>query len=106
MDLGLLYRALLAKQVDLIAGNSTDGLLSARDLVVLQDDKHYFPPYEAVPIARHDFFARYPEARTAIAELAGKISDDEMRKMNYEVVGQSRDVSDVARDFLHSHALD
>jgi osmoprotectant transport system substrate-binding protein len=106
MDLGLLYRALLSKQVDLIAGNSTDGLLSARDLVVLQDDKHYFPPYEAVPIARQDFFARYPEARTAIAELAGKISDDEMRKMNYEVVGQSRDVSDVARDFLHSHALD
>ena len=74
--------------------------------MVLQDDKHYFPPYEAVPIARQDFFARYPEARTAIAELAGKISDDEMRKMNYEVVGQSRDVSDVARDFLHSHALD
>ena len=106
MDLGLLYRALLSKQVDLIAGNSTDGLLSARDLVVLQDDKHYFPPYEAVPIARQDLFARYPEARTAIAELAGKISDDEMRKMNYEVVGQSRDVSDVARDFLHSHALD
>lgn len=106
MDLGLLYRALLSKQVDLIAGSSTDGLLSARDLVVLQDDKNYFPPYEAVPIARQDFFARYPEARTAIAELAGKISDDEMRKMNYEVVGQSRDVSDVAHDFLHSHALD
>ena len=106
MDLGLLYRALLAKQVDLIAGNSTDGLLSARDLVVLRDDKHYFPPYEAVPIARQDFFARYPEARTAIAELAGKISDEEMRKMNYEVVGQSRDVSDVARDFLHSSGLD
>src|SRR5579863_5039735 len=106
MDLGLLYRALLAKQVDLIAANSTDGLLSARDLVVLEDDKHYFPPYEAVPVARQDFFARYPEARTAISELAGKISDTEMQKMNYEVVGQSRDVTDVARDFLHSHALD
>lgn len=106
MDLGLLYRALLAKQVDLIAANSTDGLLSARDFVVLEDDKHYFPPYEAVPVARQDFFARYPEARTAISELAGKISDTEMQKMNYEVVGQSRDVRDVARDFLHSHALD
>lgn len=106
MDLGLLYRALLSKQVDLIAANSTDGLLSARDLAVLQDDKQYFPPYEAVPIARQDFFARYPEARAAIAELTGKISDAEMQKMNYEVVGQSRDVSDVARDFLHSHALD
>ncbi|HXU19181.1 MAG TPA: glycine betaine ABC transporter substrate-binding protein [Verrucomicrobiae bacterium] len=106
MDLGLLYRALLSKQVDLVAGNSTDGLLSARDLVILQDDKHYFPPYEAVPITRQDLFARYPEARTAIAELAGKISDAEMRKMNYEVVGQSRDASEVARDFLHSKNLD
>jgi osmoprotectant transport system substrate-binding protein len=105
MDLGLLYRALLSKQVDLIAANSTDGLLSARDLVVLEDDKHYFPPYEAVPIARQDFFARYPEARAAIAELAGKISDEEMQQMNYEVVGQSRDVSDVARDFLASNGL-
>lgn len=106
MDLGLLYRALLAKQVDLIAGNSTDGLLSARDLTVLKDDKHYFPPYEAAPVGRQDFFARYPEARTAISELAGKISDADMQKMNYELVGQSRDVSDVARDFLHSAGLD
>ena len=102
---GLLYRALLAKQVDLIAGNSTDGLLSARDLAVLDDDKHYFPPYEAVPIARQDLFARYPEARDAIVDLAGKISDQEMQKMNYEVVGRSRDVSDVARDFLRSKNL-
>ena len=106
LDLGLLYRALLEKQVDLVAGNSTDGLLSARDLAVLDDDKLYFPPYEAVPIARQDLFARYPQARTAITELAGKISDTEMRKMNYAVVGQSRDITDVARDFLHSHALD
>jgi osmoprotectant transport system substrate-binding protein len=106
LDLGLLYRALLEKQVDLVAGNSTDGLLSARDLVVLEDDKHYFPPYEAVPIARQDFFAGYPEARGAIAELAGKISDAEMRKMNYAVIGQSRDISDVARDFLRSKGLD
>ena len=54
LDLGLLYRALLDKQVDLVAGNSTDGLLAARDLVILEDDKHYFPPYEAVPIVRED----------------------------------------------------
>lgn len=106
MDLGLLYRALLAKQVDLVAGNSTDGLLAARDLVILQDDKHYFPPYEAVPIARQDFVARYPEASSAIAELAGKISDEEMQKLNYEIVGQSRDIGEVARDFLHSKNLD
>ena len=105
MDLGLLYRALLDKQVDMVAGNSTDGLLAARDLAILDDDKHYFPPYEAVPIAREDTLARYPEARAAIAELAGKISSEEMRKMNYEVDGEHRDSADVAREFLQSKNL-
>jgi len=106
LDLGLLYRALLDKQVDLVAGNSTDGLLAARDLVVLADDKHYFPPYEAVPIVREDTLARYPEARAAIAELAGKISDAEMQTMNYAVAGQGRDTSEVAREFLRSKGLE
>ena len=106
LDLGLLYRALLDKQVDIVAGNSTDGLLAARDLVMLEDDKHYFPPYEAVPIARDDTLAQHPEVRAAIAELAGKISNAEMQKMNYAVDGEHRDSADVARDFLHSKNLD
>ncbi len=106
LDLGLLYRALLSKQMDIVAGNSTDGLLAARNLVILQDDKHYFPPYEAVPIAREDTLARYPDARTAIADLTGKISSEEMRRMNYEVDGEHRDSADVAREFLHSKSLD
>lgn len=106
MDLGLLYRALLEEQVDLVAGNSTDGLLSARDLVMLEDNKHYFPPYEAVPIVRADTLARYPEARAALLELSGKINDAEMRKMNYEVDGEHRDIADVARQFLHAKGLD
>lgn len=105
LDLGLLYRALLDKQVDLVAGNSTDGLLAARDLTILEDDRHYFPPYEAVPIVRNDTIERYPDVRDAIAELAGKISDAEMRKMNYAVAGEGRDVTDVARDFLQSKGL-
>ena len=105
LDLGLLYRALLDKQVDIVAGNSTDGLLAARDLVILDDDKHYFPPYEAVPIVRDETFAKHPEVRDAIAELAGKISDAEMRQMNYEVDGQHRDAADVAREFLRSKNL-
>jgi osmoprotectant transport system substrate-binding protein len=105
LDHGLLYRALLDKQVDIVAGNSTDGLLSARDLVILDDDKHYFPPYEAVPIVRDDTLARHPEVRDAMAELAGKISSDEMRKMNYEVDGEHRDAADVAREFLRSKNL-
>jgi osmoprotectant transport system substrate-binding protein len=106
LDLGLLYRALLEKQVDLVAGNSTDGLLTARDLVILADDKHYFPPYEAVPIIRSETEARHPEVGAAIAELGGKISDEEMRKMNFAVDGQHRDAADVAREFLHAKRLD
>jgi osmoprotectant transport system substrate-binding protein len=103
LDLGLLYRALLDRQVDLVAGNSTDGLLAARDLVILEDDKHYFPPYDAVPVVRDDTLVRHPEVRSAIADLAGKISDAEMRKMNYAV---HRDAAEVAREFLKSRGLD
>lgn len=106
MDLGLLYRALLEKQVDMVAGNSTDGLLAARDLAVLEDDRHYFPPYEAVPIVRGDTLARHPAVRTALAQLAGKISDEEMRRMNYAVDGEHRDTAEVVREFLRSKKLD
>jgi osmoprotectant transport system substrate-binding protein len=106
LDLGLLYRALLDKEVDLVAGNSTDGLIAARDLVILGDDKHYFPPYGAVPIVRDDTLTRHPEVRTAIVELAGRISDSEMQKMNYAVAGEGRDIEDVAREFLRSKGLD
>ncbi|MFZ0979286.1 MAG: glycine betaine ABC transporter substrate-binding protein [Candidatus Acidiferrales bacterium] len=106
LDLGLLYRALLDKEVDLVAGNSTDGLIAARDLVILEDDKHYFPPYEAVPVVRDDTLRRYPEVRAAIAELAGNISDEEMQKMNYQVAGEGRDIGDVAREFLRSKGWD
>ena len=106
LDLGLLYRALLDKEVDLVAGNSTDGLIAARDLTILDDDKHYFPPYEAVPVVRDDTLARYPEVRDAIADLSGRISDSEMGKMNYAVAGEGRDIEDVAREFLRSQGLD
>jgi len=106
LDLGLLYRALLEKQVDIVAGNSTDGLLAARDLTMLVDDRHYFPPYEAVPVVRADALARFPEMRAALLELAGKISDEEMRRMNYEVDGEHRDVADVAREFLRGKGLE
>lgn len=106
LDLGLLYRALLDHQADLVVGNSTDGLLAARDLTVLEDDKHYFPPYEAVPVVREDTLARHPQVRAAIAALAGKISDAAMRNMNYEVDGEHRDAADIAREFLKSAGLE
>jgi glycine betaine/choline ABC-type transport system substrate-binding protein len=105
MDLGLLYRALLEKQVDLVAGNSTDGLIAALDLAILEDDKGYFPPYEAVPVLRTAALERHPALRQALAELAGRISDAEMRRMNYAVDGEHRDVKDVAREFLEKKGL-
>ena len=106
MDLGLLYLALLDKQVDLVAGNSTDGLIVARDLTVLKDDRHYFPPYEAVPIIRQDTLAQHPAVREALAQLSGKISDEEMRRLNYAVDGERRDTTVVVREFLHAKGLD
>lgn len=106
MDLGLLYRALLDHQVDVVAGNSTDGLLSARDLVILDDDNHYFPPYDAVPVVRPAALQAHPEVRAALAQLSGKISDHEMQQMNYAVDGQHQDTTDVAHNFLHSKGLD
>ncbi len=100
MDLGLLARALKEKQLDLAAGNATDGLIPALDLFVLADDRHYFPPYEAVPIMRQDMLARHPEVGRALDDLAGKISDDDMRRLNYAVDGQHRDVKQVVEEFL------
>jgi glycine betaine/choline ABC-type transport system substrate-binding protein len=105
MDLGLLTRALKERQVDLIAGNMTDGLIPALDLAVLDDDKHYFPPYEAVPVVREQTLAEHPEVRAALDELGGKISDAEMRQLNYAVDGQKRDVKEVVREFLRSKGL-
>ena len=106
MDLGLLYRALLEKQVDLVAGNATDGLIAARDLTVLEDDRHYFPPYEAVPVVNEKIFQRHPEVRVALAQLAGKISDEEMRRMNFAVDGEHKDTAQVVREFLRAKGLD
>jgi len=105
MDLGLLTRALKDHQVDMIAGNMTDGLIPALDLSVLEDDKHYFPPYEAVPIIREQTLADHPEVRPALDALADKISDAEMRQLNYEVDGHKRDVKEVVREFLRYKRL-
>ena len=105
MDLGLLARALKEKQVDLAAGNATDGLIPALDLFVLQDDKHYFPSYEAVPVVRQDLLRRHPEVGRALAQLAGKISAEEMQKMNYAVDGQHREAAEVVREFRERKGL-
>jgi osmoprotectant transport system substrate-binding protein len=99
MDLGLLYRALNAHQVDIIAANSTDGPIRAFGLTALQDDKHYFPPYQAVPLVRDESLQRWPQMRDALNALAGKISADDMRAMNEAIDGQHRDPTEVVREF-------
>jgi osmoprotectant transport system substrate-binding protein len=105
MDLGLLARALKDRQIDLAAGNATDGLIPALDLFVLEDDRHYFPPYEAVPVIREQSLQQHPEIGQALAELAGKISDEEMRRLNYAVDGQHRDAKEVVHEFLKSKGI-
>jgi len=105
MDLGLLYRALKEKRVDVVAGNSTDGLINALGMVILEDDRHFFPPYQAVTVAREATLLRYPELVAALNALSGNVSDDDMRAMNYAVDGQQRDAAAVARDFRRARGL-
>jgi osmoprotectant transport system substrate-binding protein len=105
MDLGLLARALKDHQIDFAAGNATDGLIPALDLFVLADDKHYFPPYEAVPVIRQQTVQQHPEVAEALEHLKDKISDAEMQRMNYAVDGQHRDTQEVVKEFLRQKQL-
>ena len=100
MDLGLTYRALAEGQVDVIAGNSTDGQLDALHLVALEDDRRYFPPYEAAPVVRAAILERHPDVGRALSELAGKIHDAEMRALNAEADVEHKDIRAIAQDWL------
>jgi glycine betaine/choline ABC-type transport system substrate-binding protein len=100
MDLGLTYRALAEGRVDVIAGNSTDGQIAALDLVALGDDRHYFPPYQAAPVIRTPTLRAHPGIRRALGELAGRISDEEMRRLNALADLQHRDIVTLAHDWL------
>ncbi len=105
MDLSLTYIALSSQQVDLIAGNSTEGRIATLDLFQLADDRHYFPPYEAVYLVRQDSLARVPALREVLAKLANAISTDEMRRLNYEIDGNKRDAKEVVKEWLGSRGL-
>lgn len=100
MSLDLTYQALASRQVDLIAGNSTDGRIAALDLVQLEDDRRYFPPYEAVFLTRKDSLSRVKALGDVLQKLSGAISTEEMRKLNYEVDGARRDKKNVVREWL------
>jgi osmoprotectant transport system substrate-binding protein len=105
MDLGLLYRALANHQVDIVAGNSTDGPIRALGFTVLSDDLHYFPPYEAVPLVREDSLTRHPEIQIAMDRLAGKVSAEDVQAMNDAVDGKHQDVTEVVSDFRAQKGL-
>ena len=100
-----IYRALIDKKVDIVAGNSTDGLIDALHLVGLSDDRHYFPPYEAVAVMRDEMLKAHPEVKSALDVLASKISDEDMRRMNYAVDRQHRDPGEVVHEFLEGRQL-
>jgi osmoprotectant transport system permease protein len=100
MDLSLSYRALAAGQVDLIAGDATAGLIKGLDLFRLEDDRHYFPPYDATPVARAETLLRYPRVRHAIEALAGRIAATDMQAMNYAADALHEDPAAIARRFL------
>ncbi|HZR24785.1 MAG TPA: ABC transporter permease/substrate-binding protein [Vicinamibacterales bacterium] len=103
MDLTLSYRALASHQVDVIAGDATAGLIKGLDLVQLADNRHYFPPYDAAPVARAETLLRYPAVRTALEKLANRISADDMRAMNYAADVEHRDIRSIVGEFLRRY---
>jgi osmoprotectant transport system substrate-binding protein len=105
MDLGLIYRALVDRQVDIVAGNSTDGLIDSLGLVALEDDRRYFPPYDAVPVVRQSTLARFPQLRAALADLAGKLTAADIRRLNYAVDSQHQDVAALVRAFRATRGI-
>ncbi len=100
MDLGLTYRALNSSQVDLIAGNSTDGLIESLGLVALDDDRNYFPPYDAAVVFRNDIDNKCSAASSALESLSGRLDEATMRRLNLEIDGRKRDPREVVREFL------
>ena len=105
MDPGLVYKAIAENQVNVISGFATDGRIPAFNLVVLEDDLKFFPPYFAAPVVRMDLLTKAPKMAEVLNRLAGKISDDAMAALNYAVDGKKQDAETVAKEFLKSQGL-
>lgn len=103
MQIGLVYDALQAGKMDVVLGYTTDGRISSYDLVVLKDDKQFFPPYDASPLATDKLLEKKPEVKAAIERLIGKISTEQMQKLNYEADNDLIEPSIVAERFLEEH---
>jgi glycine betaine/choline ABC-type transport system substrate-binding protein len=102
---GLMYKAIAEGDVDLISGFATDGRIPAFGLVMLEDDKQFFPPYYAAPVIRADTLKEYPELEGILSKLAGKIDDKTMAELNYAVDEEARQAAMVAREFLQKRGL-
>jgi osmoprotectant transport system substrate-binding protein len=105
MDLGLIYRALTQGLVDVVVNNSTDGQIARLGLVILKDDKKYFPPYEAAPIVRKETLKKYPQLQKPLSQLDGILTADEMQELNYEVEGELRKIKEVVSEFRQAKGL-
>lgn len=103
MQIGLVYDALNNKKLDVALGYSTDGRIAAYDLKVLKDDKHFFPPYDASPVATDAVLKKHPEINKALDKLEGKISTEDMQQLNYEADGKGKEPAVVAEEFLEKH---
>ncbi len=105
LDGGLRYNSLNNNQADVIDAFATDGLLKAFDLKVLDDDRHFFPPYYAVPVVRNEVLDKHPEIRTEFEKLSNAINEETMRELNYKVDKLGADPRKVADDFLREKGL-
>ena len=105
LDIGLKYQAINQGQIDVMVIFTTDGQLSASDVVVLEDDKHFYPSYVCGNVVRQEVLEQYPELEAVLEKLSGLITDSDMAAMNYAVETENKEPRDVAEEFLRSHAL-
>jgi osmoprotectant transport system permease protein len=105
LDPGLMYKAVADRAVDVICGFATDGRIPAYNLVILKDDKSFFPPYYAAPLVRRETLKKYPELAGILNKLAGRLPDEQMQKLNFEVDENGRKADDVAREWLTAKGL-
>lgn len=105
LDPGLMYKAVKEKEIDVICGFATDGRIRAYNLLVLNDDKNFFPPYYAAPLIRNEIIEKYPEIESLLKQLSGQISDKEMSEMNYTVDQEGQQAKLVATAFLKKSKL-
>lgn len=103
MQIGLVYQAVNAGKMDIVLGYTTDGRIQSYDLVVLKDDLHFFPPYDASAVADNQLLKARPEIRKLLQRMKGQISTEQMQKLNYEVDNNLKEPAVVAEDYLKKH---